>query len=129
VLEFYEQLKEQLVKLDMHEDFALRYLNEGFSGGEKKRMEMLQLSILKPKYAILDEIDSGTDVGAMKLIAEQLKQLVKKENIGLILVSHYQKFLHYLKPDRVYIIKEGTIIKEGDATLIDEIEKKGFDNL
>ena len=113
----------------MDEQFALRYVNEGFSGGEKKRLEVLQLHVLQPKFAILDEQDSGLDTTAMKTVAELLKKIIKENHIGVLLISHYQKFLHYLKPDRVLVMRQGNIAKEGDDSLIDEIEKKGFDGI
>ncbi len=129
VMEFYEQLKEKMKDLRMDEQFALRYVNEGFSGGEKKRLEVLQLHVLQPKFAILDEQDSGLDTTAMKTVAELLKKIIKENHIGVLLISHYQKFLHYLKPDRVLVMRQGNIAKEGDDSLIDEIEKKGFDGI
>ncbi|MDO8628268.1 MAG: Fe-S cluster assembly ATPase SufC [Nanoarchaeota archaeon] len=129
VMDFYQQLKTTMQEFNIPEAFALRHLNEGFSGGEKKKMEALQLHILKPKYAILDEPDSGTDVETMKTMATIIKKTIKENTIGVLLISHSNKFLHYLEPDRVIIIKEGSIIKEGDKKLIDEIEKKGYDKL
>ena len=129
VMEFYQQLKDKMKDLKMDEQFALRYVNEGFSGGEKKRLEVLQLHVLQPKFAILDEQDSGLDSTAMKTIAGLLKEIIKENNIGVLLISHYQKFLHYLKPDRVLVLKQGKLVKEGNASLIDEIEKKGFDGI
>ena len=128
-MDFYNQLKTTMHELNIPEEFALRHLNEGFSGGEKKKMEALQLHILKPKYAILDEIDSGLDSEAMKTIATMLKKTIKENNIGVLLISHYNKFLHYLEPDEVIVLKEGKIIKKGNKEIIDQIEQQGFDNL
>ncbi len=129
VMEFYQQLKEKMKDLKMDEQFALRYVNEGFSGGEKKRLEVLQLHVLQPKFAVLDEVDAGIDTQSLKTTADLLKRVVDEDKIGVLLISHYQKFLHYLKPDRVLVLKQGRIVKVGDASLIDEIEKKGFDGI
>jgi len=112
--------------LGMGENFATRYLNEGFSGGEKKRAEVLQLSVLKPKIAICDEIDSGTDVDALKIVANGLKKAVE-ENTGILLITHYQRILNYVKPDFVHVLVDGRIVKSGDYNLAKEIEEKGYE--
>ncbi|MEK6904045.1 MAG: Fe-S cluster assembly ATPase SufC [Nanoarchaeota archaeon] len=129
VLNFFSELKEKMKEIKMDESFATRYLNEGFSGGEKKKMEVLQMHILKPEFAVLDEVDSGTDQQAIKEIANSLNEIIKRDKIGVLLISHYQKFLHYLKPDRVLVMKDGKIIKEGGFNIVDQIEKEGFDGV
>lgn len=108
----------------MDRSFITRYLNEGFSGGEKKRAEMLQLSVLRPTIAIMDEIDSGTDVDALKTIASNLKKIAK--DTGILLITHYQKILSQIKPDFVHIMMNGKIVKNGDSSLAKEIEERGY---
>lgn len=127
VLNFFNELKEKIREINLDESFATRYLNEGFSGGEKKRMEVLQLHILKPEFAVLDEPDSGLDSESLKNIAGLIRGVIEKNKIGVLLISHYQKFLHYLKPNRVLVMKEGKIIKEGGFEIVDQIEDEGFD--
>ena len=122
---FRKDLTEKAKKLSFVDDISLRSLNEGFSGGEKKKSEILQLSILKPKFAILDEPDSGLDVDALKYIAKAISAL--DYPLGLILITHYQRILNYIKPDKVHILVGGKIIKTGDAKLAKEIEKKGYE--
>ncbi|MAG47176.1 Fe-S cluster assembly ATPase SufC [archaeon] len=127
VMDFYNMLKEKMVLLKISEDFVKRPLNEGFSGGEKKKTEILQLSILNPKIAILDETDSGTDIDSMKVIADGLNKIKEESKMGMLLITHYNRFLSYLKPDRVYVLKDGKIVKEGDDNLVHEIEEKGYE--
>lgn len=126
-LEFYQLLKPKAKLLDIPEDFLARNLNEQFSGGEKKKMEMLQALVLKPKYAILDEPDTGTDVDALKIIAKGIK-LLQKQGTGILLITHYQRLLKYLSPDKVHVLKDGRLVKSGDKSLIKEIEKAGYAN-
>jgi len=127
VLEFQELLKQKMDLLKMDYSFSRRYLNEGFSGGEKKRAEILQLLLLEPKYAILDETDSGLDIDAMKIVAENINLLRQnKSQMGIIIITHYKRFVELLHPDKVSILLDGRIIKEGDASLINEIDEKGF---
>ncbi len=128
VCEFMKLLKEKMKMLKMDEGFAKRYVNEGFSGGEKKRTEILQMAMLKPEISILDETDSGLDVTSMKIVADGIKKSTDK-NMGVLLVTHYQRFLNHIKPDRVLVMFEGKIVKEGGKELAEEIEKKGYDNL
>ncbi|MBI1978953.1 MAG: Fe-S cluster assembly ATPase SufC [Candidatus Aenigmarchaeota archaeon] len=125
-VEFNEMFSEKLESLGMDKSFATRYLNEGFSGGEKKRAEVLQLSVLKPKIAICDEIDSGTDVDALKIVANGLKKAVE-ENTGILLITHYQRILNHVKPDFVHVLIDGRIVKSGDYNLAKEIEEKGYE--
>ena len=113
----------------MDTSFIKRNLNEGFSGGEKKRLEMLQLSLLQPKYALLDETDSGLDVDAIRTVAESINKIKKKSEMAIIVISHYHKFLEYIKPDEVSIISKGKIIKQGTSELAKQIEDYGFENL
>ncbi|MBI4010036.1 MAG: Fe-S cluster assembly ATPase SufC [Candidatus Aenigmarchaeota archaeon] len=129
ILEFREFLKQKLQELQMDQSFANRYLNEGFSGGEKKRAEVLQMAILKPKIAIIDEADSGADVDALKLIAKGIADINKTNNTGILLITHYNRILHHLAPDYVHVMINGKIIKSGDKKLADEIEEKGYETL
>ncbi len=125
-LEFRKILKEKMASLHFDEQFANRYLNEGFSGGEKKKAEMLQLAVLQPTLAILDETDSGTDVDALKIIGNTLNTLNKKTNMGILLITHYNRILQYVDVDKVYIMENGQIKRSGDIKLAHEIEKEGY---
>jgi Fe-S cluster assembly ATP-binding protein len=113
--------------LKLDEKFVGRALNDGFSGGEKKRSEIAQMAILKPKYAILDEIDSGLDVDALKLVADEIEIIRKKNKTGFIVITHYKRLLNYLSPDQVHIMAGGKIIKSGDKNLAEEIETDGYE--
>lgn len=113
-------------ELKMKEDLAHRYLNEGFSGGEKKRNEILQMKMLKPKFAILDEIDSGLDVDALRIVGENVSAMVN-ENFGCLLITHYQRLLDYIQPDYVHIMINGRIVKTGGKELIEKIDQQGYD--
>jgi Fe-S cluster assembly ATP-binding protein len=113
-------------ELKMGSDFATRYLNEGFSGGEKKRNEILQMKMIKPKFAILDEIDSGLDVDALRIVGENVSSMVN-ENFGCLLITHYQRLLDYIKPDYVHIMINGKIVKTGGKELIEKIDREGYD--
>jgi len=124
VLEFRKLLKEKMQELNMDESFAQRYLNVGFSGGEKKRAEILQMSLLNPTFAILDETDSGLDVDALKIIGEGINKV--KGDKCIILITHYNRILEYIQPDEVYVFNNGQIIKSGTKELAKEIEEKGF---
>ena len=126
VLEFRKLLKEKLKLLDMDESFATRYLNEGFSGGEKKRCEILQLAILQPKIAVLDETDSGLDIDSVKIVAEGVNKLVGPE-MGVMIITHYQRILRYIKPDHVHILLDGRMVKSGGPELADVLEERGYD--
>ena len=128
VKEFMKLLKENMELLKMDESFVKRYLNEGFSGGEKKRAEILQLAVLKPEMALLDETDSGLDITSIKVVAEGIKKVMSKD-MGVLLITHYQRFLNYIKPDRVVIMSEGKIVKEGGHELAIELEEKGYEEL
>jgi len=126
VLEFRKLLKEKLKLLEMDESFATRYLNDGFSGGEKKRCEILQLAILQPKIAVLDETDSGLDIDSVKIVAEGVDKLVGPE-MGVMIITHYQRILRYITPDYVHILLDGRIVKSGGPELAEALEEKGYD--
>lgn len=126
VIEFKKTLKEKMKLLEMKEEYAQRYLNEGFSGGEKKKSEILQLLILNPKLAILDETDSGLDVDAVKIVAKGVREHKSEEN-SIIIITHHNNLLEYLNPDHVHFLVDGRIIKSGDESLIDIVEKEGFE--
>lgn len=129
VVEFHKLLKEKMAQMKIDSSFSKRYLNEGFSGGEKKRMEMLQLAMLEPKYALLDETDSGLDVDSMKTVAEGIERVRKEKEMGIVVITHYSKFLEYLKPDVVSVLSSGKIIKSGSYELAKQINEEGFEGL
>ena len=112
--------------LNIEEQFIERYVNVDFSGGEKKRNEILQMAILAPRLAILDETDSGLDIDSMKIVASGVNKLKSKDN-GIVLITHYQRLLNFIKPDFVHIMTDGKIAKSGDADLALAIEEKGYD--
>lgn len=126
LMEFKRKLKEKMALLKIDEAYAQRYLNVGFSGGEKKKNEILQMTILEPSLAILDETDSGLDVDAIKIVAEGVKSYSNNEN-AILIITHHKKLLSYLKPDFVHILLDGRIVKSGSASLADEIETKGYE--
>ena len=125
-MEFMSLVKEKMKLVQMNEDLLTRSVNEGFSGGEKKRNEVFQMAILEPKLAILDETDSGLDIDALRIVAEGVNSLRNKER-ALILVTHYQRLLNYIKPDYVHVLGKGKIIKSGGPELALELEEKGYD--
>jgi Fe-S cluster assembly ATP-binding protein len=110
------------------EEFSRRYLNEGFSGGEKKRMEILQLALQKPRLAILDETDSGLDVDALKVVAQGVNSVASAEgsDMGVLIITHYQRILHLVQPSHVHILYQGRIVREGGPDLVGEIEAQGY---
>ncbi|XKE46575.1 Fe-S cluster assembly ATPase SufC [Halomonas organivorans] len=124
--EFMKLIKEQIAFMKMDASFLQRAVNEGFSGGEKKRNEILQMLVLQPKLAMLDEIDSGLDIDAMKVVAKGVNSL-RAEDRGILLVTHYQRLLDYIVPDRVHVLVDGRIVKSGDADLARELEDRGYD--
>jgi Fe-S cluster assembly ATP-binding protein len=128
MLSFAREVDTYMKKLDMKKEFLSRSFNEGFSGGEKKKMEILSLYMLKPKIAILDEIDSGLDVDSLKIVGEHIQTYQMEKKAGLLLITHYQRLLSYIRPDFVHIFLDGRIKKTGDATLVEQIEKDGYDN-
>ncbi|MCO5333957.1 MAG: Fe-S cluster assembly ATPase SufC [Pyrinomonadaceae bacterium] len=125
-LEFNDHLKEKAKLVEMDPQFFKRSVNEGFSGGEKKRNEILQMAVLEPKLAILDETDSGLDIDALRIVAEGVNKLRSSEN-AIILVTHYQRLLNYIQPDFVHVLAGGKIVKEGGKDLALELEEKGYD--
>ncbi|WP_367306450.1 Fe-S cluster assembly ATPase SufC [Alicyclobacillus acidocaldarius] len=126
VLQFHRRLVQKMKELSIDPSFAERYLNEGFSGGEKKRNEILQMAMLEPRIAILDEIDSGLDIDALKIVANGVNQL-RSDKIGFLIITHYQRLLNYIVPDVVHVMMQGRIVKSGDAKLAEELEAKGYD--
>ncbi|MFP4038763.1 MAG: Fe-S cluster assembly ATPase SufC [Candidatus Nanohaloarchaea archaeon] len=124
--EFRDRVKEALNMLDMDEEYARRYLNEGFSGGEKKRNEILQLAVLQPKYAVLDEIDSGLDIDALKVVADGINNLAEEDR-GFLMVTHYQRILDYVEPDRVHVMIDGEIAESGGPELAEKLEDEGYE--
>ena len=125
-LDFDELLSEKMKTLGMEKKYKERNLNDGFSGGEKKKNEILQMAILEPKLSILDETDSGLDIDALRIVAEGVNKL-RSENNALILITHYQRLLDYIKPDFVHVLSKGKIIKSGDKSLALELESQGYD--
>ncbi|MBS0648495.1 MAG: Fe-S cluster assembly ATPase SufC [Verrucomicrobia bacterium] len=123
--EFEKILQQKMNMMNMREEFKDRSLNEGFSGGEKKRNEILQMAVLEPKMAVLDETDSGLDIDAMKIVADGVKQLLTSER-GLLLITHYQRLLDYIKPDFVHVVVDGKIVESGGFELASKLEKQGY---
>ncbi len=124
---FRKLLTEKMDMLKMDHSFASRYLNEGFSGGEKKRTEVLQMAVLNPEIAILDEIDSGLDIDALRVVSEGVNTLVKENGMGVLIITHYQRLLDYIHPDAVHVMMDGHIVRTGDDNLAKELEDKGYD--
>lgn len=129
VLPFRQELSKATKELEMNSDLPKRYLNEGFSGGEKKRNEILQMKMLKPAFAILDEVDSGLDIDALRIVGENVSAMVKerKEEMGVLLITHYQRLLDVAKPDFVHVLMNGRIVKSGDMELAHKLEKDGYE--
>ena len=123
---FRKELKDAFELLEMDEKFVSRYVNDGFSGGEKKRFEILQMAMLKPSVMILDETDSGLDIDALKVVSEGVNKVSNDEN-AVLLVTHYQRILNYVKPDQVHVMIDGHIALSGGAELAHELEEKGYD--
>ena len=126
LFKFILEYDKAVAELKMNEDLPHRYLNEGFSGGEKKRNEILQMKMLKPTIAILDEIDSGLDVDALKIVGENVTKM-KSDNLGLLLITHYKRLLEYIKADYVHVMMQGRIVKSGGIELIKKIDTEGYD--
>lgn len=129
VIDFRKHLQSLAAELDIDVDFLNRGLNEGFSGGEKKQLEILQMALLEPKFAILDETDSGLDIDAIKKVAKGVKTVIEKYNTGVLVITHYKRILEYLKPDFVHVMVKGKIIQNGGEELVDQLEKDGYKNL
>ena len=126
VPDFHRLLQEKMALLKVDKSFTMRYLNEGFSGGEKKRMEILQMAVLQPKIGILDETDSGLDIDALRTVANGVNN-IKGPELGVLLITHYQRILNYVTPDKVHIMMKGRIVKSGGKELALEVEEKGYD--
>ena len=124
--EFRKMLKEKMSMLKMDQNFAGRYLNDGFSGGEKKRAEILQMATLQPQIAILDETDSGLDIDALRIVSEGVNTLMNKD-MGVLVITHYQRLLNYIKPDYVHVMLGGRIVESGGADLALHLEEHGYD--
>lgn len=124
--DFMQNMDEAVNELQMNEDLANRYLNEGFSGGEKKRNEILQMKLLKPQIALLDEIDSGLDVDALKIVSDSINKMHQESNLGLVIVSHYDRLYKLIKPSHVHILVDGKIVQSGDYSLAEKINKEGY---
>ncbi|MFC4771048.1 Fe-S cluster assembly ATPase SufC [Enterococcus hermanniensis] len=125
VMQFLKKLDKKMELLNMPEEMAERYLNEGFSGGEKKRNEILQLLMIEPTFAILDEIDSGLDIDALKVVSRGINEM-RGENFGALIITHYQRLLNYIVPDVVHIMMEGRVVLTGDADLARRLEAEGY---
>jgi Fe-S cluster assembly ATP-binding protein len=127
-LAFRKHMKTQMDKLGIEDAMVNRYVNQGFSGGEKKRNEVLQLAVLEPQIAILDETDSGLDIDSLKLVAEGVNELVGPE-LGVLLITHYQRMLDYITPDQVHVMMNGRIVKSGGPELAHDLEDKGYEGI
>ncbi|HAB0383954.1 TPA_asm: ABC transporter ATP-binding protein [Listeria monocytogenes] len=126
VMQFIRKLDAKMDILDMDEEMAERYLNEGFSGGEKKRNEILQLLMIEPKLAILDEIDSGLDIDALEVVSKGVNEM-RGEGFGCLIITHYQRLLNYITPDFVHVMMQGKVVKEGGPELAKRLEAEGYD--
>src|SRR5438046_7174025 len=126
ILKDFRKTVEAAMKLtNITKEFSSRYLNEGFSGGEKKRMEILQLAMLQPEMAVLDETDSGLDIDALRVVAEGVNKFAGPD-MGVLIITHYQRILHLIKPDAVHVLYDGRIVKEGGPELVEQLEEKGY---
>nr|WP_315969403.1 Fe-S cluster assembly ATPase SufC [Kurthia massiliensis] len=126
IMKFIKQLDKTMDFLEMPEEMSQRYLNEGFSGGEKKRNEILQLMMIKPKFAILDEIDSGLDIDALKVVSKGVNEM-RGEGFGCLMITHYQRLLNYITPDHVHVMMQGKVVKSGGQELAQRLEAEGYD--
>jgi Fe-S cluster assembly ATP-binding protein len=126
VMEFYDKLEKKMKFLDIDEAFMKRYLNEGFSGGEKKRHEILQMMMLEPEFAVMDETDSGLDIDALKVVSEGVNKL-RGPDLGILIITHYERILRYIQPDYIHILVDGKIVKSGGRDLAAHLEEHGYD--
>ncbi|UOQ94265.1 Fe-S cluster assembly ATPase SufC [Halobacillus shinanisalinarum] len=126
LMKFIKEMDGTMDTLDMDKNMAQRYLNEGFSGGEKKRNEILQLMMVKPAIAILDEIDSGLDIDALKVVAKGINQM-RNDTFGCLMITHYQRLLNYITPDKVHVMMQGRVVKSGGPELAQRLEEEGYD--
>src|SRR5215212_6803577 len=127
--EFRKTVEEAMELVNVPREFSSRYLNEGFSGGEKKRMEILQLALQQPKLAVLDETDSGLDIDALNVVAHGVNTVAKEANMGVLIITHYQRILHMVEPQRVSVMFDGRIAKEGGPELVEQLEREGYGRL
>jgi Fe-S cluster assembly ATP-binding protein len=127
VKEFGEKLAHAADLLDVDRAFTSRPLNDGFSGGEKKRAEILQMAMLEPRVAVLDETDSGLDIDALRTVAEGVQKLHDEQGMGALIITHYQRILHYVKPEFVHVMMDGRIVMEGGQELVERLEREGYD--
>ncbi len=125
--EFRKELREQMEELGVDQEFARRYLNDGFSGGEKKRAEILQLAMLRPAFAILDETDSGLDIDAVRIVSEGVNRVAGRHQTGVLVITHYERILTYIKPSFVHVLFGGRIVEEGGPELVRILESQGYD--
>ena len=123
--DFARTTQEAMAMMDIPKEFSTRYLNDGFSGGEKKRMEMLQMALLRPSMAVLDETDSGLDIDALRTVADGVNRFAGPD-MGILIITHYQRILHMVKPDRVHVLYAGRIVKSGGPELVETLEEKGY---
>ena len=128
ITEFRQMMLDKMSLLKMDRSFARRYLNEGFSGGEKKRAEILQMALLEPRFAIMDETDSGLDIDALRIVSEGVNA-IKGPEMGIVLITHYNRILNYIKPDYVHILVDGRIVASGGQELAERLEAEGYDNI
>ena len=126
LMKFIRELDKTMEFLEMPEEMAQRYLNEGFSGGEKKRNEILQMMMIKPTFGILDEIDSGLDIDALKVVSKGINEM-RGEGFGCLMITHYQRLLNYISPDHVHVMMKGKVVKSGGAELAHKLEAEGYD--
>jgi Fe-S cluster assembly ATP-binding protein len=127
--EFRKTVEEAMKLTNVPKEFSSRYLNEGFSGGEKKRMEILQLALQQPKIAVLDETDSGLDIDALNVVAHGVNSVAREANMGVLIITHYQRILHMVQPQRVSVMFDGRIAKEGGPELVEQLEREGYGRL
>jgi Fe-S cluster assembly ATP-binding protein len=127
--EFAEQLTRAVELLDVDRSFTSRHLNDGFSGGEKKRAEVLQMAMLRPEIAVLDETDSGLDIDALRTVAEGVRKLHEDQGLGVLIITHYQRILDYVHPQFVHVMMDGRIVMEGGGELVERLEREGYDRI
>jgi Fe-S cluster assembly ATP-binding protein len=127
--EFAEQLTRAVELLDVDRSFTSRHLNDGFSGGEKKRAEVLQMAMLRPEIAVLDETDSGLDIDALRTVAEGVRKLHEDQSLGVLIITHYQRILDYIHPQFVHVMMDGRIVMEGGGELVERLEREGYDRI
>jgi Fe-S cluster assembly ATP-binding protein len=123
--DFRKEMEEAMALTNIPKEFSSRYVNDGFSGGEKKRMEILQLAMLRPEMAVLDETDSGLDIDALRVVAEGVNKFAGPD-MGVLIITHYRRILHLIEPDRVHVLYDGRIVKEGGPELVEQLEEKGY---